>query len=336
MQPKQRQLNIELLRIFSMLLITLWHAKVHFLNHMTEVPEGLNTLMQYIVMFIPFHVNLFILITGYFGVRDNRRGLVRTALLVWFYSLVLNAVCAMFGESVDIWQMLLPFSRSEWWFMRMYLLLLIAAPVIESYLSRASRAEALVLTGAALVVDVWMSWFNHTENLYAHGYDFINFIAVYIVGANIRKVLRGGGLRLSIYALAVAIPIFLVLQYKAMGWGLSVDLTDYNSPYALLMAVTVFLLFLRLRVPSVCTKVIIFFSTSAVAAYLITDFPGVKALLLPRFAAAIPSTITPTGGFCIIVLMVLAAFVLSCVADKLRIILTTPVERLLFKKLKLQ
>lgn len=93
----QRQLNVELMRIFSMLLICLWHVNGHFLPLLPNAGSLVGKTLSLLMPYITFHVDLFVLITGYFGVRHLKRGLLKTSLLVLFYSLVLGVLTSYLG-----------------------------------------------------------------------------------------------------------------------------------------------------------------------------------------------------------------------------------------------
>lgn len=89
----KRQLNIELLRIFAMLLILLWHIKGHFMpQNPTEDMAGVSSIMQYAGVLISFHVDLFVLITGFFGIKHPQKAFMRTLSLCVFYALTLNVL----------------------------------------------------------------------------------------------------------------------------------------------------------------------------------------------------------------------------------------------------
>ena len=105
MQSK-RQLNVELMRIFSMLLICLWHVNGHFLTLLPNAGSLVGKTLSLLMPYITFHVNLFVLITGYFGVRHLKRGLLKTSLLVIFYSLVLGALTSYLGGQDFSWTQL--------------------------------------------------------------------------------------------------------------------------------------------------------------------------------------------------------------------------------------
>ena len=77
MSTKNRQSNMELLRIFSMLCIVVYHIFLFGLDaHHPEEP-------LYKSLQIPFHVGvpIFVMISGYFGIRFSLRGLFRRIYL---------------------------------------------------------------------------------------------------------------------------------------------------------------------------------------------------------------------------------------------------------------
>jgi len=325
MLNKTRNVNIELLRIFSMLLITLWHVKLHFINAMDIEPGIVSTFMDYIVVFISFHVNCFVIITGYFGVRDNTKGLMRTIFLIMFYSIILNLIFLCIGHPVSLASMFLPISHGTWWFMQIYLVLLLIAPLIEKYVAICTKQEYYILLCGSIIVNVYLGYFNHVDSLYHGGYDIINFVTVYLLGTWIRK--QGTSIltivKMPKTMLVLVALLFALVQYKIMGYDLPVDIYDYNSPYALAMAIVIFLLFLQIDIPKSMEKIIIFFSSSAVATYLVTDFPEVKVSLLQVFANITQDHCSSISGLIIILSCVLAAFCITCVIDKIRIYLSS-------------
>ena len=80
-----------------MLLICLWHVNGHFLPLLPNVGSLVGKTLSLLMPYITFHVDLFVLITGYFGVCHLKRGLLKTSLLVIFYSLVLGALTLYLG-----------------------------------------------------------------------------------------------------------------------------------------------------------------------------------------------------------------------------------------------
>ena len=67
---KARQSNFELMRIISMFMIVLWHCISHT-NILGRTSGNLNLLLELIFMFTAVHVNSFILLSGYFGFKNE-------------------------------------------------------------------------------------------------------------------------------------------------------------------------------------------------------------------------------------------------------------------------
>ena len=86
---KTRQSNFELMRIISMFMIVLWHCISHT-NILGRTGGNLNLLLELIFMFTAVHVNSFILLSGYFGYKNefNIKKLFATINSVWFYKAI--------------------------------------------------------------------------------------------------------------------------------------------------------------------------------------------------------------------------------------------------------
>jgi len=318
---KQRQLNIELLRIFSMLLINLWHVRIHFMEALDLEPSISKTVMDYATYFIPFHVDLFILITGYFGVRNSKSALVKNLCLVYFYSISLGFVSLMTSGQF-VWQdAFLPISSKTWWFMTMYTVMLLIAPIFEKFINGCSRRTIYAIAIGALFVNLYLGHFHHVSGVYDEGLGVTNFICLYLLGAWIRKeginLVRKLPWKRS--CLAIGILGVMAIQYKAMAWASWMELAAYCGPYCITMSMLVFLLFANFNISESYRKYILFFSSSAISVYLVTEYPKVLEILKPLFATAYLSCKNYMVEMSFILLCIVIAFVIPCLIDKVRI-----------------
>lgn len=332
----QRQLNIELLRIVSMLLICFWHVNGHFLSQVPAESNNVSGIMAYVGLFINFHVDLFVLITGYFGIRHRTNGFVKTILLSVFYALLLNAICSTIGGGkFHFAEILLPISSSPWWFLKVYIVLLLLAPVAEKYIEHSSKREFYILLGISTFINIYLGFFMQQDLYYSHGYDIFNFMNLYLIGMWIRKSdIVVEKLKTNIWVCVAIFILCCVVRYKVQPIT-SLSWTDYNSPLCILMAVSVFIMFMKLKINDSVSKSIMFLSSSAVSVYLITDYTGVRDLLLPYFSKGMAYT----NNSCIfqityIMFVVVFAFIACCIIDKVRIVITTPISNRLIKLLK--
>ena len=69
-----RNLNIELIRIVSMFLIVLGHIFFIFIPLGQNGSVFFRTIVPHLIFFIPFHVNLFVLISGFCGIKSLMGG----------------------------------------------------------------------------------------------------------------------------------------------------------------------------------------------------------------------------------------------------------------------
>lgn len=328
---KQRQLNIELMRIFSMMLILLWHISGKLLPMLPEGVNHISTPLNYINLFITFHVDLFILITGYFGVHHRWEPIVKTILLCLFYTSLLSAISLLGGVETN-WKDFLPFSTSPWWFMKNYLLLLLIAPILERYMDDCTHRDFYAMLGIAAFVSVYMGWFMHVPLYDNHGYDIFNFILLYIIGHWLKledgftvKVKTDVKIPLAVFLLCCA------LRYKVQPIG-GVDWWDYSSPINIIMAISVFCIFQKIRVPEKLRRFVMFFSSSAISMYLVTDFPDLRPLLIQPLAYGMVTTTSMAGQFVWILIFMLVCFAVCCIVDKLRIFLVNSVMGILKSK----
>lgn len=332
---KEKQLNIELIRIFSMLLICLWHVNSHFLPLVPSCINKVSGLLNYINLFITFHVDLFILITGYFGIKSRWSGIIKTSFLIIFYVLVLNIVCSFHDGVINNNTLLelLPFSSSPWWFLQVYLVLVCIAPIIENYVERCYDRQFYIMLFTALLLSMYLGWFRKIAPYNNHGYDIFNFIQVYIIGVWIRRrkdrlniLLEKHQLLPFIIFLACCIIRYYVQPLTFFDWY------DYSSPLNIVMAICFFYIFLRIRVPKTFMYIINFFSSSAVAAYLITDYHGMYSIIAQLLGNILEYSLDPKIQLVNIIIFVIFEFCVCCIIDKIRIVLSKPLLTAIFSR----
>ena len=135
---KERDLNLEILRILCMLFIVMCHVGGRTGN---DLPIAL----------MPHHVNCFILISGYFLITAKFKfeRILRTAIETIFYTFGITLVLYLLGRATtyELLKSIVPFGPTifNYWFVTKYLGLLLLSPFIQKvvayilYLSRGSH-----------------------------------------------------------------------------------------------------------------------------------------------------------------------------------------------------
>ena len=146
---KIRNSNLELLRIVAMIAIVCHHFAMHSgFQYLTGVITIEKVWIQWLSIGGKFGVNLFMLISGYFLIlSDNDLKFNRVAKLwggVLFYSILFTFLDYLFNPHSNVGikefiKMLIPFSRSTWWFATSYFFVFLFHPFINVFLKSLNK-----------------------------------------------------------------------------------------------------------------------------------------------------------------------------------------------------
>ena len=102
---KQRNSNIEMLRVVLMTLIVIWHYIMHGLDMKSPAlyqdEQWNNTLAIFSASFMSFPVDCFIFISGYFGITLKKSKVIRFVIMIFTYSLITLMIGYMWGLIQD-------------------------------------------------------------------------------------------------------------------------------------------------------------------------------------------------------------------------------------------
>ncbi|MCU7212920.1 acyltransferase family protein [Turicibacter sanguinis] len=132
MKTGKRNSNFELLRIIAMVMIVSLHTLGHGGGLNNTTVNSINFIFNHILESLSIvAVNIFILISGYFGIKSYSSVKSKISLLykqMIFYSIIIGFIFIVFDKnlsSINIIQMLFPISTQLWWFMSLNIVLLI-------------------------------------------------------------------------------------------------------------------------------------------------------------------------------------------------------------------
>ena len=332
-QVQVRQSNYELLRIFSMFMIIFYHL-IFFIvarNH-RDVP-----FWQSFQLAIHTGVILFVLISGYFGIKTSTRGFVRLLLLslVYYVPIVLvdNLILKEGLTAAEKWQLVLPsfqaVTKSPYWFLRTYMWLYLLAPLANKFFEADPKRNKLVLLLVCGAISLYAGY-NGVDGSITDGKNIINFLFLYALGS----ILHDTYDKWSNWKTWKLLTAFLVLcialvwthlhfngtWYSTTLWQLAYP---YNSPILMIVAVLAFMLFGKIKIQS---KAVNWVAASTFSMYLIHRNPVVLERVLRPVVTN--TDISQTSGILaeigVLLLLSIAIFVISIVIDKL---LAIPLSR---------
>lgn len=315
-----RKSNFELLRIIAILLVMLVHSNFYSINIPTQNEIFNSSIISYCRLFVQglsiSCVNIFILISGYFGIKPCLRSFSKfifscifITISVYLFCIVLNKDTVSLSRILDV-----TFLSKEFWFIKSYILLYILSPVINSFVNTIPKKQNEILIASLTLYMVVFSWiFDSTEYLEG-GASPLFFIYLYILGRylNIYNVnfFKQRSIYLILYifiSLILAYISFISLKYYPQ-FG-CFRMFRYDNPLVVCQAMLLLLFFKNLTFKS---KLVNYIASSSLAIYLFHTHPSVMG---PFFCNPIKYAFQNYNYplFLLIVLLIIIVFVIIAV-----------------------
>lgn len=284
-EKDKRNIGLDLLRIFSMLMIVTLHylGKGDFLTYedngyfyiITNIMEGLSIVA----------VNCFVLISGYFLI--NSKFSWKKVLKLWgetlFYSICIYIILVITGlhtfsikEAIGS---LFPIITKEYWFINVYLLMYIFSPFMNKLISQLKKEELkrliiILLIAFCIMPSVLPIDMNFDTS---KGYGIIWFVVLYFVavwirlyGVQFKNIHLNKKYYLVAYlCLALTVAVARIILYQK--YKLS-TMYNYNFILVFLASVSLFLFFKDVQIKSEkISKLITYISSLTFGVYLIHE-----------------------------------------------------------------
>lgn len=322
----KRNSNVEILRIVIMFAILLWHVTVHGFGLARIQPGGtidyqfLNSLCA--ALFVPC-VNLFVLISGYYGIKLKSKTLVRFELQAIIYASAVYFTISLADHDFNVYYFikdaLFPVMGFRWWFLTTYIMLFILSPILNEGISRLTKKQHL----AIIILFLIYNGIAHLLRLTICGYDLPSFIHIYIIGQFLFRYKDDYRLFHNRRIISTGILICLVINFVVVyacltfGYKRSIYTTfinvylGYSNPIIILQSVLIFCYVLSCR--PTYNKNVNNIAKHVFAVYLITEairmplYLYLKGMFLNNFLLGLALCLLVFAG-CIIVEMVRAYF----------------------------
>lgn len=273
----ERQSNMELLRIISMMMILVIHANQGIGTFFSQ--QGSNYTIEMIRALVHcaciIGVNTFVLISGWFGIRASFKGLTSIMFQTAFYSLTIALIYSLFkGTPIPLKDLFFSCLGSKsYWFVTSYVILYILSPYLNSFLNSATQRSLLFSIAAFFLAQQLYGRFGGDLGHFAGGYSTLSFIGLYLLAGVTRrfpnKVTNLPALAcFSCYAALTLLMLGLIILFKDAIIGGGHSIFHYNHPIVILSSFFFFLAFTHMKIMS---KIINWVAASTFAIYLIHD-----------------------------------------------------------------
>lgn len=316
-----RQSGIELLRIVAIVMVLVCHANARVLGlpsraEVFSVQAPSIARMLFGAMAV-YGVNIFVMISGWFGIHAKPKGLAKLLFEVLFLLWGIYAVFLLTGNATfnmhDIKVCLA--LTDEYWFVMAYVGLYIFSPVLNAFVEKASKRELQLLLVGFYVFQCYYCWASGTLD-YFSGYSITFFFGLYLTARYfrlypVRILSRHGGL-VYVASLAVVTTVSVVALVLVGNWA---RMLRYDNPLVIVGAIGLLNAFSHLRFHS---RLVNSLATACFAVYIIHFDP----LVFHYFAMAVKSIYNSTSGLVTVaaISMFLVAVFLACwLIDRVRL-----------------
>ncbi len=266
MKPQSRQGNMEVCRIVAMSMIVIYH----YFHYVIDVTRGSDLSLIVAQSFFLCGVNLFFLISGYFAIRLSPLKIINLFVIILILQLV-NYFALRYAvpdTRIGLANILFfPISKSPYWFIQVYLLLMMCAPAVNAGIASLSLKSLRYTVAILTLATVYSCAIGHNMSN-ANGYTFLQGLYVYMLGAWLRRddmITR----RFSKLALTITFILFCLVSgagCKVIG---SPFWTAYNGFPILFASAALFMVFIKTDIPN--TRAVATLGKSSLYVYLLQD-----------------------------------------------------------------
>ncbi len=283
---KERNSNIELLRIISMFLIVLSHYTVHNGINNYGLPIGINRFILEISALGNIGTITFILISGYFLIQAKNiklEKILKLIIQIVFYSIIIYIMLVLLNKKefsiIDFVKNCLPITFKRYWFASVYFILYMFTPFINKFLNNLSKNEYSKFIIINLIIFSILNTFTGQDY---YGNELIQFIIFYSIGGYISKYPNNkiNDNSTKLFFLSIIVLIISVIGLDLLGKPFSNHSTYFlkrTSFLTILVSTSMLCIFSKKK--RFNNNVINKISSCTFAIYLISDNPHIRPIL---------------------------------------------------------
>lgn len=286
-----RQSNLELLRLSAMFLVLVVHAAFFSLGwpkaDIIRISPLEETMIALAESFSIICVNVFILISGWFGIKPKIKSLSNFLFQVFFFLFGIYFVMVLTGfSSFSIKGVLECFTITPLnWFIKVYLTLFFISPVLNAFVNHADKRTFKYVLITFFTFQTVYGWTGLSPH-YQGGYSTISFIGLYLL-ARYLKIYKPSFstkpqfIYICVYMILAflltvltILPAYLPITDKIVDFMIP-KLYQYICPLVIAESLAFFFIFEKMNISSKYGKIINKIAISNFAVFLLHTNPNV-------------------------------------------------------------
>lgn len=330
----KRLSGIELLRIVAMMFVLLGHSYLRINSTPPSEAVGSNCIKSFLDVLLSCvattGVDIFIAISGWFGINYKPQGLLKyifqvlfTILLVYGFSIALHIV----SFDTGCIKVCLTFYEG-YWFVVGYLGLYIISPILNSFIESATKNEYKIVLLSFYIFQCYYSWLSSWYDYY-NAYSVLLFAGIYLTTAYLRKYPISWLEKHPVKILVGVVLIMTTIAYTfyALSGHYARQIRDDN-PLVILVSILFLFVFKQLRFHN---KLINWFAASCFTVFLISYHPSIY----PNFMIIMQELYDNYHGLiygAILILSLMSVYIACTIVDQLRVFTWRGLSKMIFRK----
>lgn len=333
---KNRQTNIELARLLSMFLILVIHADMVSLAKPTSIDfanNPISVIARYLFESIGIvSVDVFVMISGWFLVKTKAKGVLSFIYqILFFWGGGYLVMLATNNAEFSIKGVLHCLALTPWdWFIKAYLVLLIIAPILNSFIQNSSEKLQRSIIFWFFLFMCTYGWIGGARRFFVDGYGPLSFIGLYLLSNYVRNINEFDTVPLRVKQLFnfnKSIDLFIFVTSAILNTiigvvALKLDVSAYRfvysyiNPLVIIGAIYFLLFFSKIEIKQ--NTLINWLAASSFAVYLLHGQFDIR----PFFTKYVQAIYDSYNGVIVIILIgfyLVLVYLLSVMIDQLRI-----------------
>ena len=328
---KKRDSNFELLRIIAMFLVMITHATFLALGVPTY-EDSINIPYSSFGIFLSQSfstacVNIFVLLSGWFGIKVNLKRFSEFIFQVFFFTSIIFIGLYIYSSNLitntDALLTFFMFHSSDYWFVKAYIGLYLFSPILNTFAERASQKQLGYFLISFFIFQTIYGWVSiDGVQWIGGGYSAVSFFFLYLAAKYTRQYLLpdinkiSQKLYITVYISIVLFIATLAFIATRLGIPIAGRLFTYTNPLVLLESLLLVIIFSRISIKS---KIINWVGISCFSVYLLH---ANELLLRPYYGKIINNFSVTKNIECFLIsttFFILGIFLVSILLDKVRI-----------------
>ena len=323
-KSKVRQSNFELLRIIAMFMVLILHADFVALGapDKTEIINSpfVASIKVFLEMASIVAVNVFVLISGWFGIRPSIKGFASLIFQCLFFSVGIYLMTILIGhKEFSVGGLASCFTfNGGYWFILSFICLYFLAPVLNIFIKHTDKRTFAIVLLSFFIFQTLFSFLSGSANFLRRGYSALSFVGLYLLINYIKNYVNYKNIKCGFLYLALTLLGFcsyLMAEYTGCTFVTS-RMLDYSNPIIIASSIFLLLFFSKVRLHSL---VINFIAKSCFSAYLLHCNTNVWDIYLGTIQSQVVNQ--NSIEYIKVLIVIVVWFIMAVLIDQIRLLL---------------